>query len=257
MKQHELLAIETDINGKTNVMLNESAKVFDQSSKFDEFTKTYRAFDDGDKDIPEAERKKMTTTVDERLKYLTKSLTASINILCSKEATNQEAKSDIIIRDEDGNVEATLAKDVPVCALLQLEKRFTEYRKLYVRIPTFNTDTLWVKGLNAEGEECYVEKESRLNIRTVTETVNEEFDPNPVKGSDKYKLETRQVKVNKPRGEYTTVTKTGRISPKEKANLLERVDKVLAAIKIARANANSIDVKEMNIGKSLLDFITD
>jgi len=256
-KQHELLAFANDITNKANTMLRETEHVFDRSSSFDEFAKTYSPFIEGDKDIPETEKKLMTTTVRERLNYTTKSLIKAVDILATKEQTNTVAKADIVILDEDGGIVSTLAEAVPVSALLQMEKQFQEYRKMYSKMPTFNTETSWIIGVNAKGEECYVEKDEKETIRTRSEIITESFNPNPIPGSEKYKMEPKDKKVNSPVGKYKTVTKTGRMSPKDKADILDRLDQVIRAVKAARAKANSIDVVDMNIAKDIFSFINN
>jgi len=254
-KQHELLAFEKDIKSKATLILRETEQVFDRSSSFDEFSKTYKPFTEGDKDIPENEKKLMTTTVTERINYTSKALIKAINIIATKEHTNTLAKADIQILDEDGAVLETLAKDVPVTGLLSLEKQFQEYRRMYVKIPTFNTETSWAAGTNSMGIDCYVEQGDNVKVRNVTKKVTEAFDPNPVEGSEKFKLEPRDKSIVSPVGEYKTVTKTGRISPRDKADMIDRLDQVIIALKAARAKANSIEIVEMNIGKDLFGFI--
>lgn len=254
MKQHELLAFESDVNNKANLVFNETLKLFGTSDKFDEFTKTYQAYEDGDKDIPETSQKKMTTTVKSRIKYTAQALTKSINTLISKEKTNQVAKADIVVYDDEGNVEATLATNVPVSALLQLEKRLTDIRRAYATIPTVSTEVHWTSGVNMDGEECYAQAEIKT-VRTRTDVITESFNPNPT-ADIKFKLEPRDKKVTTPVGEYTTVNKTGRVTPKDKADILERFDKVLAAVKIARSKANAVDViEEKDVGREVFKFI--
>ena len=47
------------------------------------------------------------------------------------------------------------------------------------------------------------------------------------------------------------------MSPKDKADMMTRVDSVLSAIKAARAKANSIEVIDMNIGKDIFTYINN
>jgi len=254
-KQHELLAYQTDIHNACLKITRETLALFDKSTSFDEMTKTYQAFTEGDKDIPEKESKLMTTTVMDRLEYTNKFIANAINVISTQEKTNTVAKADITIKDDDGNKIATIAKDVPVSALLQLEKKFVDFRAVFDKIPTFNTETHWVKGINASGVECYQISEPVKTVRTRTEIITESFNPNPDQNSDKFKLEPREKKVTTPVGEYTTMNKTGRISPRDKANMLERLDQVIKAIKSARSEANNTDIIEMNFGRDMMKYI--
>lgn len=69
--------------------------------------------------------KAMVTTVFDKLIYNAASNVRAIDSYYQKEATNQEARADIIID------ETTLAMSVPATVLLGLETRLAELRKVY------------------------------------------------------------------------------------------------------------------------------
>ncbi len=254
-KQHELLAYETDHNKHADLITVETKKVFNDSANFDEHIKSYLAFNDSDKDIGETSEKKMTTTVQERLSYHAKAITKSFNTMVSKERTNQQACADIIVFNDEGDVLATIAKNVPVCALLSLEKKLNEQRKVYSSIPTVATQINWKEGINMAGAKCYI-ADATKKIRTRTETITERFDQGVSPNGKHPQFVPRDKKVLASVGEYTTIVRSGRITPKEKADMMERIDSLIAAVKIARSKANSIEViEEKDLGKAIFDFI--
>ncbi len=251
-KQHQLLAVEQDTKNQYTKTLIEAAKLFKNSTKFVQLAKTYTAFNEGDRDIPGAEVKEMTTTVKEKLKYLKPFMVKYVDTLTSKETTNQVAKSKIIVKDEDGNELFKLDKEIPVSALLQLEKIFTEIRGVYNSIPTFDTEKMWVKGTNNKGEEAWVVKDTLHTVRSKKEAA---FDT--INVGEKFPKKVVEKIKNVPIGEYLTTEATGTLSPKEKADIMGRLDKVIVGLKIARAQANETEVTEQKIAMKLLNFINE
>jgi hypothetical protein len=47
------------------------------------------------------------------------------------------------------------------------------------------------------------------------------------------------------------------ITPARKSELLDRIDKLLRAVKKARQRANGTEVVKVNVGKSIMDFINE
>jgi len=257
---HALLAAENDIRSQTNVIIRETLKMFDKPTTFDEWKKTYAPFSLDDKDIVGTDMKTMVTTVTARIDYIKSFIVKEIDTLCSKEKTNTVAKADIVIKDEEGNITDTIAKDVPVSALLQLEKKFNDYRKIYAAIPTTNSEIEWIKGINGQGVECWIEKETRKSIRTRNETITERFDPNPeglAPDKKKFKVEPIQRNVKTPIGTYTEIKKSGAITPHQKAIKLNRFDQIVTAIKQARSTANTATILECKIGNNIMKFINE
>jgi hypothetical protein len=173
----------------------------------------------------------------------------------AKELTNQEAKADLVLYDEDTDGTTVLVEQVSVTLLLEYEKFFKQQLEYYKSIPTLDMNKSWQRGFNAEGKNCYVTNESK-SIRKVNKVKTTSFDPNPSQGEkDKFPLQPMQVKEEVAVGEYTTVTKSGCISPAEKAELCERCEKLLSAVKVARARANEIVVTHFDYGKKLIDYL--
>ena len=62
---------------------------------------------------------------------------------------------------------------------------------------------------------------------------------------------TEDVKV----GRYLVHTNSGMITPATKAEILGRLDKLAQAAKQARMRANTAEVVQWKVGKTLMDFI--
>lgn len=251
MKQHELLAFESDVKNRCINSLNEARELMKHSERFIEERKVYTAFDENDKDIPESSYKAMTTTVNQKMKYVQKYISAYLDNIIQKETTNQKAKADITIKDEFGAIEKVIAKDVPVAALLQYEKALCLIRdSLYRTIPTIDTNYAWSKGENELGD-VYIQ-ESTETTRTVADIEYKTIDV-----GDKFPKQVQEVKVTKPVGKYVKTIKSGALSPKEKSEMLTRIDRLIEAVKIARSTANNAEVEIINCGNDIMKYINN
>lgn len=241
---HELLAVEGDLEGAHKKILEETRNTF--TKKADHFFGQHRKlqmFADDGVEYPE-EFKELDTTVNQKLEYLAGTEIRYFNALLGKESTNQVAVADLIV---DG---VTLGTDLPATFLLGMETRLKHLRAVYEAIPTLRPGISWVKD-ESMGEDIY--KTEKPDEKLKTETVVE-----PIVLYEATKEHPAQIKeVSKTRnvGKYITTTWSGMISSAEKSVILERIDKLIRAVKQARQRANTTEVVKRTIGKELFDYI--
>ena len=243
-KLHELLAVEADLEGKAKLIIGETMAVFKgKPNLFLGSVRTYQPFREDGISYPE-EHQAITTTVGDKLSYASKSIEPWFDALAQKEATNQMAKSDLVV---DGEV---LATDVPATMLLSLESRLKMVRGVYENIPTLAMGVEW-KEDNTRGKGVFVavhpEEAFKTSKTTKSKVLYEATKEHPAQ-IDKWE-ETENV------GKYTKNVWCGMITPTRKAELIERVDNLLRAVKKARQRANSTEVKDIHIGKVLMGYI--
>jgi hypothetical protein len=243
-KLHELLAVESDLEGKTKRLMNEGKKVFsDKPALFMGAVRVYKPFIEDGVDYPE-EHQALTTTVNEKLEYINKEVIRYWDALLQKEVTNQNAIASIII---DGKI---IGEDLPATFLLGLEKRLRRLREVYESIPTLAVGTEWKKD-EAKGEGIWViahPEETLKTVRTVKSKVLYE-------ATDHHPAQIDKWEENESVGKYTKTIWSGMISPAKKSKYLERIDKLIQAVKKARQRANSTDVVNKQVAKNLIDYI--
>lgn len=246
---HELLAVEKDAKDVLTKILEETLKTFSQrSSHFVESRKTYRPFKEGDKDIPEQEFSPMATTVKDKLDYAQGSIIRFIDIELQKESSNQKATADVIVELPDGKTE-TVIEAAPVTWLVQMETLLERIRKVYSNIPTLNPNEVWNEDKTRDN--VWITKEPIIKVRTKkVPTVIEKS-----KATDKFPAQTEIVHTDEPVGEFTQSSASGALSPKQKSQLLDRIDRLVTAVKIARSKANGQEVESKKIGLNIFNFI--
>jgi hypothetical protein len=246
-KLHEVLAVEADLEGAAKRVLEEAKVTF--LKKVEHFMghhKTLRMFSEARATEEEAaqEHKEPVTTVDAKLRYVHKPVIRWFDALAQKERTNQEARADLVV---DGEV---LAEDVPATLLLGLESRLKLLRGVYEAIPTQPPSMVWVEDPGS-GKGVYRSKYPEKRDKTEKDVAYKIIVPATKEHPAQAQTWSENVKV----GVLTTERWTTTITPGEKSNLLERIDKLLYATKRARQRANSTTLVKVQIGKKLLDFI--
>lgn len=191
------------------------------------------------------ERKELTITIQEKLDDVAEHLIRHLDCLAQKESTNQEASADLVL--EDGTI---LLADVPVTLLLSLETRLAAFKEMYKSIPTLAPGIDWADDpTQREG----VYKSVHDVIRHKTEQTFKsdilvpptEFHPAQI---EKW---TEQV----PIGNFITIQWSGMISPAQKSKLLNKINILLRGAKKARMKANTTEVVERAIGKTIFNYI--
>ena len=246
-KLHELLAVEGPLKAQSVKVRGDLATLFEKKAHhFTERRKTFTPNSEQGGETIEEEAQTMQSTVRGELAWFkglwSKALDASLHV----QTGCQAGRANIVL--DNG---ATLVADVPVLALLELEKRAAELHEFVGKIPTLDP----VKNFEADPNRAHVYKARDVRKqRTVKDAkVVVLFQPtkeHPGKGE--------LVPYDKPIGEILEQEWSGLITPREKAAMLERTDELQRAIKAARTRANEISVDtDRTLGDSLLRYAFD
>lgn len=244
---HEVLAVEADLEGTAKKVIGEARTTF--SKKHDHFLghrKSLRMFDEQRKheEAGAEEHKELVTTVPDKLKYVQGKVVRWFDALLQKEATNQDARADLIV---DGDV---LIENVPATWLLGMETRLKLLREMYEDIPTRAPGVNWVpdeergdgvfKGLHLETKD----KTEKTIQHKVVVPATKEHPAQVERWSDNIKV-----------GVFEVERWTSMISPAQKSGYLDRIDKLIRACKKARQRANQAEVRKLSVAKKLFGYI--
>lgn len=242
---HEILAVIGDLKGTKDKIFKESIKTFtDRDHHFKGMNRKLEMFDESRAGEETEEHKAMVTTVHDKLEYTKKSFIRFWDAKLMKERGNQEAKGDIVVGD------ITIATDVPVTLLLEMENEMKELRKMYDSIPTLEAGVDWVKADDI-GPNTWKTKHPVTANRTERVTQHKIIVP----PTDRHPAQVREWNEDKAIGRYTTINWSGMITPAEKSVLLERLDQITRAIKKARQRANKQEVQPAQFGSAIFGFI--
>lgn len=245
-KLHEVLAVEDSNKKAANKLIDESMRTLNKDSLFSGQVRKLEMFREEDKNSETTDYQELTTTVDENLDYLVKPVAAYWNTVGTKDATNQQAKAALIV---EGKV---LGENLPATFLLGLESKLAKLREVYMAIPTLEPGINWVHD-DTDREGVFKTEHDTIQMKSV-----KDFDFRTVAAATvEHPAQVAKVERTLDIGRYVTSKYSGKMTPLEKANRLERIDTLLKAVKVARMRANNIDVEQVKIGEDLLKYINE
>lgn len=245
-KLHELLAVDSNLKGQAVVCRTElRGTMTNKRHHFAEKLVTFTPI--GEHQLPITEvQTPIQTTVREEIDWLQDILVKQIDVSFAIDFANTTAKSDIVM--EDGNV---IAKDVPTTALMQLEHRLKEVLEFAKQIPTLDP----AKGFEIDPARPAGTYKARVVTKPRTQKV--ETHVVVVPPTDKHPAQVVKETKDVLTGTLEELEWSSLITPKAKAEILERGEDLLRAVIKARmrANVEEIAPAEHRIGKVLLDYV--
>ncbi|HIJ70636.1 MAG TPA: hypothetical protein HPP87_04645 [Planctomycetes bacterium] len=157
------------------------------------------------------------------------------------DSSSTSAKADVIVAGD------TILSDVPVSVLLFLEKQLIDLRTLANNLPTLPTDKIWKLDV---AKNCYVtEPEQTVKTQKKIEPIVKYH------ATKEHPAQTDLISVDKTIGHWVTIHLSGALPEKERDTIIERIEKLQDAIKIAREQSNSAEVLKAEIAENILGYI--
>jgi len=246
-KLHELLAVENDLDNTAKKVLDEARATFGSKAQlFQGAVRVYKPFvEDENEDYGAlAETRELTTTVSDKVDYVTGHLARLWDAVYQKELTNQSAIADIVV---EGKI---IASGVPATFLLGLEKRLANLRKVYEYVPTLQPGMKWVADAD-KGENIWRTAEPDKKYRTRKSFRHQVL----VEPTEHHPAQIEKWEENENVGVFETTHWSGMLTSNDKSKLLHRIDTLQQAVKKARQRANATEVKKEKIADALFTYI--
>jgi hypothetical protein len=244
-KLNQIVAVvkgaKEDANKRTAPLFHASS----QTQLFAGITQTYRPLDDDGVRLPD-DNTEVQLTVNEILDQFRKPMTRMLDTIATAEYANTEAFGDIVVDGE------TLLEKVPVTFLMQLEKQLErEVRGLIVKLPTLDPAESWdVSPTQRAGVFETPDFETHR-----TKKVQKPIVLFPA--TDKHPAQTQLITEDVIDGYWRKRKFSGAIPAAEKDALLEKCDKLIAAVKFAREQANDRVVEDKKVAGALFGYLLD
>lgn len=241
---HQILAAETARRAEAEAIRVETINTF--TKKADHFlgnSKRYQPFDDAAVNDVVTTTKQMITTVPKKLDHFFELICKAVDLTCTKEATNQVAKADLVV---EGQV---LARDVPATVLLHLESTLKAWKAVFLTIPTLDPAKRWERS-QQRGEDVWDAAPVEA-FRTKKVLRSQVLAP----ATDKHPANVHTWNEEENIGRYIEDHWSGAFSPAEKSRLLDRLSTLLIAVKDARVRANTAEAIPCNISSALVQYL--
>ena len=241
-KLHELLAVEQDRKHQASKTIGETRKLFTKKTPyFDGMVKRYIALEENAEQIPD-ERKEIVTTVAKALEDTQAAIVTALDATLSKEETNSSGAAQAEL-EVDGVVLGTFS----ATALLALEAQLNRIKELYADLPELDPAKKWY----FDAQEGVYKTEAEVKFRSVKR-------PKVIvkyEATEKHPAQTELLQLDFQVGKYETVNSSGRLPLATKQAILQRIARLIEAVKVARSKANSVEVNNIKVGDKIFDFI--
>jgi len=242
LKLNQLVALEK--GSKTRHCSETSAiyKLIQKPALFNGLTKTYASVLEGDSESLPPETQRVQQRVPDVLKKLRALSSIYFDITARKEWTNSAATANVVV---DGSV---LLENVPVTYLLFLEKQLVDIRTEASKLPVLD-----------ETEEWKLDETTNLFKTDAIKTHRTKKMQKPLvlyAATPEHPAQTVVITEDVIAGHWTAVKQSGAISKIKRDEILERVETLIQAIKVAREEANSrLEVTAPSVGQKIFDYL--
>ena len=240
-KLNQINAVVTARKGDAEKQITELYKLIQKEQLFTGRERTYRPIDEinGQKLPPESQR--VQQRADDMIRQAREKWTELWNLVLTQDTGNQSAKADIVV---DGKV---ILAGVPVTTLLFLDKQVNDLETFVAKLPTPDPAEEWMHDPN-----------TGLLRSRATESVRTSKEPTVIvkyEATDKHPAQTELFTKDIPVGTWTQILYSGCIPVDRKNAILTRVRKLQDAIKVAKEQANLLEVERQKAGEPLLGFV--
>jgi hypothetical protein len=239
-KLNQIIAVEKSIKSKSFQELTEAHHAVQKPALLSGISRVYQPKDEEGEQLP-PESTKVQVKTEEILRDMAATITRLFDVTATKDWANCQATADVTI---DGR---TLLHDVPVTYLLFLEKQLTDLHTFVKKLPVLDAAESWAFDASAD---CY-RTEAVRTIRT------KKVPRNHVK-AEATEHHPAQVEVyyeDVPVGYWSTTKFSGALPARRVNELTDRVEKLQAAVKFAREEANSAEAVDQHVGDALFGYL--
>lgn len=239
-KLNQLVACMSKIKTNAKEKITEVHHKLKQSKLLSGINRSYQPKIDGDNVYP-PESQLVQYCVPKAISEFTEASKELLDSVYSQDATNCVATADLVV---DGK---TLAKSLPVTYLLFLEKQANDYLTFASQLPTLDLAQEWHKD---EASDFYRSNPTKT-LKTKKVWKNHVKSP----ATDKHPAQVETYTEDEVEGTWTKVDFSGAIPAKDRNEIEARARKLLAAVKVAREEANLAEIKTDKIGEKVLGYL--
>jgi hypothetical protein len=240
-KLNQVNAIVTARKGEAEKTLTELYKLIQKEQLFAGRERTYRPLDEvnGQKLPPESQR--VQQRADEMIRDARAKWTEVWNLVFTQDTGNQQAKADVTV---DGKA---ILSNVPVTFLLYLDKQVNDLETFVGKLPTPDPSEEWTHDPNTG----LLRSRATESLRTSKEpTVIVKYD-----ATEKHPAQTELFTKDIPVGTWTQILYSGSLTVDKKNAILLRIRKLQDAIKVAKEQANLLEVERQKAAEAVFAFV--
>ncbi len=239
-KLNQVIAIESTTKSRAEKTLTEAHHKLQKTALTTGQIRIYRPKDSEGEMIPNDETK-VQITATSVIKEVSAQLVKLFDITATKEYSNCQAVGNIVVQGK------VLLTNVPVTYLLFIDKQLVNLKTFVSKLPVLDSAERWNYDNNND-----------MYFTPPFESVKTKKIPKVLvkyEATDKHPAQTEVFHDDVTVGTWTTTKFSGALPQSMIHMMLDRIEELQQAVKIAREQANEINAVDISVGKTLLDFI--
>lgn len=239
-KLNQVLAIEKQTKTNSYAQLTELYQLIQKGQLLNGVARSYKPIDeDGERLPPEGNQVQVRLT--HLFKDMKRVLVPLYDATLQRDAANCGAKADVLV---DGK---KILEGVPAVYLLWLEKQLTDMHTVIVKLPTLPLDESWQYDPN---QDCFATSPAET---ARTKKIPRAFVK--AEATEHHPAQVEMVHEDKLVGYWTTTKFSGALPRDRAQELRERIEKLMAAVKFAREQANCVDAPPQSAGDAVFAYL--
>lgn len=239
-KLNQIIALTPGRKANATKALTAAYHKFQKDDLLFGVARSYQPKEDGGEMMP-SERKNVQVKVRSVIKDIEAEVVEMFNAVATQDFGNTQAVANVVV---DGTV---VLEKVPVTFLLYLEKQAQDLLTLAEKLPVLDPAEKWTFDSTAD---CYASEAAQSNR---TKKVPQRFVKYEATKEHPAQVDVWQEDVVV--GTWTTKKFSGAISAKDKNEVIVLAKKLLEAVKTAREEANSLEVRPAKVGSQIFNFV--
>lgn len=240
-KLNQVNALVSGRKGEVEKSVTEIYKIIQKDVLFAGRERHYRPNDQENGQKLPSESQKVQNKVNDLINLAVTKWTDLWNLVLTQDKGNQQAKADVVV---DGT---TILKDVPVTFLLFIDKQVNDLETFVSKLPTPDPAEEWTHDPNT----------GLLRSRT-TESTRTSKEPTVIvkyEATKEHPAQTELFTKDVAVGTWSQTQYSGCIPMDRKNQILDRVRKLQDAIKIAKEQANLVEVERQKAAEAIFSYV--
>jgi hypothetical protein len=237
---NQIVAVEKGAKAHTETAVTRAYHLVQKPEPFAGLQRVYTPKDDEGESLP-GERQLVTARVPEVIADFVGPMSKLFDVTSTKVEANTGARADVIV---DGK---TVLKAVPIELLLFLEKRLADCATFVSKLPILDPNSVWHWDTTAS---CW---STEPTITNRSKKVPKAFVKAPA--TDKFAAQVEVFTEDEIVGTWATTKLSGAVPIDTVREYARRIESLAAAVKMAREEANMVEVVDRKIAKPIFDLI--
>lgn len=236
----QIIAIEKDVRTRAEQSASTAYHMLQKPEPLSGISRTYKPREDEGERLP-PQGTRVQYTVEQALGEISTAGTRYLDVLAAREATDQVARADVIV---DGQV---FIEGAPVTLLLGLERQLNEELVQARKLPTLSPEFEW----------HFDEAQGVYATEPAVTTRSKKVPRNHVKAeaTDKFPAQVETYMEDIIVGDWTMRQFSGAIPAIRKREILDRLTKLIEAVKQAREEANTTTAVDFPVGSKVFGYL--